>query len=46
MNYDYDRHANFSAYRTYAWAGGTNLADDRTTPASSRPWIASWRQRG
>ena len=28
VNYDYDRHANFSAYRTYAWAGGTNLADD------------------
>lgn len=28
VNYDYDRHANFSAYRTYAWAGRTNLADD------------------
>ena len=28
VNYDYDRHANFSGYRTYAWAGGTNLADD------------------
>ena len=28
VNYDYDRRANFSAYRTYAWAGGTNLADD------------------
>jgi hypothetical protein len=28
VNYDYDRHANFSAFRTYAWAGGTNLADD------------------
>ena len=28
VNYDYDRHANFSAYRTYAWVGGTNLADD------------------
>jgi hypothetical protein len=28
VNYDYDRRANFSAYRTYAWTGGTNLADD------------------
>jgi hypothetical protein len=28
VNYDYDRNVNFSAYRTYAWAGGTNLADD------------------
>jgi hypothetical protein len=28
VNYDYDRRANFAAYRTYAWAGGTNLADD------------------
>jgi hypothetical protein len=28
VNYDYDRRANFTAYRTYAWAGGTNLADD------------------
>ena len=28
VNYDYDRHANWSAYRTYAWAGGTNLADN------------------
>jgi hypothetical protein len=28
LNYDYDRHANFYGYRTYAWAGGTNLADD------------------
>ena len=28
VNYDYDRNANFSSYRTYAWAGGTNLADD------------------
>ncbi len=28
VNYDYDRQANFSGYRTYAWAGGTNLADD------------------
>jgi hypothetical protein len=28
VNYDYDQRANFSAYRTYAWAGGTNLADD------------------
>jgi hypothetical protein len=28
VNYDYDQRANFSAYRTYAWVGGTNLADD------------------
>ena len=28
VNYDYDRSANFSGYRTYAWAGGTNPADD------------------
>ena len=28
VNYDYDRNANWSAYRTYAWAGGTNLADN------------------
>jgi hypothetical protein len=28
VNYDDDRQANFSGYRTYAWAGGTNLADD------------------
>jgi hypothetical protein len=28
VNYDYDRRANFSGYQTYAWAGGTNLADD------------------
>lgn len=29
VNYDYDRHANFAAYRTYAWVGGTTLpADD------------------
>lgn len=28
VNYDYDQRANFSAYRTYAWAGGPNPADD------------------
>jgi hypothetical protein len=28
VNYDYDQRANFSGYQTYAWAGGTNLADD------------------
>jgi hypothetical protein len=28
VNYDYDQHADFSAYRTYAWAGGTNPADN------------------
>ena len=28
VNYDYDRHANFAAYRTYAWVGGTTLAAD------------------
>jgi hypothetical protein len=28
VNYDYDRRANYSAYRTYAWVGGTNVADD------------------
>jgi hypothetical protein len=28
VNYDYDQRANFSAYHTYAWAGGTNPADD------------------
>ena len=28
VNYDYDRRANFSAYRTYAWVGGTTQADD------------------
>jgi hypothetical protein len=28
VNNDYDQRANFSAYHTYAWAGGTNPADD------------------
>ena len=28
VNYDYDGHANFAAYRTYAWVGGTTLAAD------------------
>jgi Domain of unknown function (DUF4136) len=28
VSYDYDQRANFSAYRTYAWAAGPNLADD------------------
>ena len=28
VNYDYDRHADFAAYRTYAWVGGTALAAD------------------
>jgi hypothetical protein len=28
VNYDYDRHANFAAYRTYTWVGGTTLAAD------------------
>jgi hypothetical protein len=28
VNYDYDRGANFSAYRTYAWVGGTSQADN------------------
>ncbi len=28
VNYDYDRHANFAAYRTYAWVRGTTLAAD------------------
>jgi hypothetical protein len=28
VNYDYDRRANFSAYRTYAWVGGTSQADN------------------
>jgi Domain of unknown function (DUF4136) len=28
VNYDYDQRANFSVYRTYAWAPGPNLADD------------------
>jgi Domain of unknown function (DUF4136) len=28
VNYDYDRSANFSGYRTYAWAAAKNSADD------------------
>ena len=28
VSYDYDQRANFAAYRTYAWVGGTNVADD------------------
>jgi hypothetical protein len=28
VNYDYDRHANFAAFRTYAWVGGTTLSAD------------------
>ena len=28
VNYDYDRRANFAAYRTYAWVSGTRQADD------------------
>jgi hypothetical protein len=28
VNYDYDRHANFSGYQTYAWVGGTTLSAD------------------
>jgi hypothetical protein len=28
VNYDYHGRANFAAYRIYAWAGETNLADD------------------
>jgi hypothetical protein len=28
VNYDYDQRANFSAYRTYVWAGGPSLADE------------------
>jgi len=28
VNYDHDQRANFSAYHTYAWAGGPNPADD------------------
>jgi hypothetical protein len=28
VNYDYDRHANFAAYRTYTWVTGTTLAAD------------------
>ena len=28
VTYDYDRAADFSTIRTYAWAGGTNLNDD------------------
>jgi uncharacterized protein DUF4136 len=28
VSYDYDRHANFAAYRTYAWVGGTASAAD------------------
>jgi Domain of unknown function (DUF4136) len=28
VNSDYDRHANFAAYRTYAWVAGTTLAAD------------------
>ena len=27
-NYDFDRAANFSRYRTYAWTSGTELTDD------------------
>ena len=32
VNYDYDRHASFAAYRTYAWVGGTTLAADDLKP--------------
>jgi hypothetical protein len=28
VTYDYDRTANFAAFRTYAWIGGTELADE------------------
>jgi len=28
VNYDYDRHANFAAYRTYAWVGRTTMSAD------------------
>ena len=27
VNYDYDRAANFSRFKTYAWARGTELTD-------------------
>jgi Domain of unknown function (DUF4136) len=33
VNYDYDRHASFAAYRTYAWVGGTTLAADNLNQA-------------
>ena len=28
VNYDFDRSANFSAFKTYAWARGAELTDD------------------
>jgi hypothetical protein len=28
VNYDYDRTANFSKFRTYAWVNGTELSDE------------------
>lgn len=28
VTYDFDRAANFSAFKTYAWAAGTNLKDE------------------
>ena len=44
VHYDYDRRANFSAYRTYTWVGGTNPADNlnhaRITAAVDRQLAA------
>ena len=28
VSYDYDRTANFSSYKTYAWTRGTELTDE------------------
>ena len=45
VTYDYDRAANFSNYKTYAWTRGTELPTSSTTPVSFEPSMPPWRRR-
>ena len=46
VTYDYDRAANFSNYKTYAWTRGTELTDELTTRASYEPSMPRLWRRG
>ena len=46
VTYDYDRAANFSAYKTYAWSRGTELSDELNHARVVRAIDADSRRRG
>jgi hypothetical protein len=46
VTYDYDKAANFSTFKTYAWVRGTNLADELNHKRITNAVDAQLRSRG